>query len=203
MKNILIGLTTFVIALLTVAGLLAMHTRGMAKTELEDALSNAVEQSLENAMSGEAYDVDDTDEFVADIMESILLQIDSDADITIHVLNADLEKGILSVEATEEFEYIGGKKGTVSAKKTAVLDSVTTTEEETYYKICFYVESEDGTENELYKSYSLMKGDFIPEPKTPELDYATFSGWLDADGNEVSITEQTVESDTDFYAKLN
>lgn len=203
MKNIFLGFTMCSLMLLTIAGILSLHTRSSAKTELEDALSAAVEQSLDNVANGKEYTLSSKEEFAADIMEAILLQTDSDAEITINVLEADLEKGILSVEAIEKFDYIGGKKGTVSAKKTAVLDNVTTSQEETYYTIQFFVKNEDGTEDTLYKSYTLAEGDTIPSPKDPDLIYASFAYWTDENGNKVTIDGLTADTDMNFYAKLN
>lgn len=139
MKNVIFGICTFLFSVLVIAGVTCIHARNARQTEVEDALASAVEQSIDNAVSEKEYTIEDTEAFTADILQSILYQLDSDSDVTVEIKGADIENGILSVCVTQEFDYVLGKKGTISVERTAVFNTTADSEEEeegeTYHTI--------------------------------------------------------------------
>ena len=80
-------------------------------------------------------------------------------------VDADIEKGIMTVQVKEEYKHINGKTGAVTASKTVLLEEQQTTEDAEItdtVTINFYL-----PDNTLYKSYKVKKGTEIIEPIAP------------------------------------
>ena len=63
------------------------------------------------------------EEWIIMFLQSLTIQIDSTSELTVKILEADMEKGILSVEATLVFGYIFGKTGSVTCYRTIILEN--------------------------------------------------------------------------------
>lgn len=55
-------------------------------------------------------------------LQSLVSQIESESELTVNILEMDMEKGILSVEAILTFKHPIGTDGAVSAQRTIVLE---------------------------------------------------------------------------------
>ena len=64
-------------------------------------------------------------EFIADFMEALLVQINSDCSIKVNVLDVDYQKGLLSVEVIEKYKHPIGTEGQVSVKRTVIMEQYT------------------------------------------------------------------------------
>lgn len=63
------------------------------------------------------------DEWTANFVNSIAVQIQSQSDLTVHIYEADMEKGLLSAEAVLTFQSpIGNEISVTSEKRTIVLE---------------------------------------------------------------------------------
>ena len=61
--------------------------------------------------------------WISDFATSVALQIESNSDLTIHIYEANLEKGILSAEAILTFENpIGTKSSITTGKRIIILE---------------------------------------------------------------------------------
>lgn len=206
MKNLFYGSILLILFFITVGISLSIHGRSTRQNEMNNILSAALEQSLENAMTGSNYQITSNEEMVADFTQTLLSQVDSKSQITINVLNADIENGIFSVEIIEEFKYPNGKTGSLSYQKTAIYDTVDYQNEDCsvkHYNICFYYKKSLDSDFQEYKTYSLGEGDPLIIPKNPESENATFLGWIDIEGNPAHLDEQVVDKDISYYANMS
>lgn len=209
MKKIISGSVFVFIGMLFVLILLTYIGRGSRKLETDTALAEAIDATLANVFTNHTYTTaDDTDEFIADFIEALLLQVESDSDVKISILEADPEKGILSVEVTETYRHPNGNTGTVSAVRTVIFDRNEEKKAEEFHQVDFYA-----ADGELYKRYRLPHTAMCTYPAAPTREGKTFKCWrfvtggtgtagsvavaqedrskivLSSGGNPVSVTE--------------
>lgn len=186
MRNIVLGFVFAAMILLSVNIVSTMNSRSTRSQELSDALDTALEGTLSTLSKG-TYDISDTDEYIADLMSNIAGQIQSDSELTVNILDADIEKGIMTVQVKEEYKHINGKTGAVTASKTVLLEEQQTTEDAEItdtVTINFYL-----PDNTLYKSYKVKKGTEISEPVAPSENIE----WLE-NGVKVSFPLRSEEN---------
>jgi hypothetical protein len=186
MRNIVIGFVFAAMILLSVNIVSTMNSRSTRSQELSDALDTALEGTLSTLSKG-TYDINNTDEYIADLVSNIAGQIQSDSEFTVNILDADIEKGIMTVQVKEEYKHINGKTGAVTASKTVLLEEQQTTEDAEItdtVTINFYL-----PDNTLYKSYKVKKGTEISEPVAPSENIE----WLE-NGVKVSFPLRSEEN---------
>jgi hypothetical protein len=186
MRNIVIGFVFAAMILLSVNIVSTMNSRSTRSQELSDALDTALEGTLSTLSKG-TYDINNTDEYIADLVSNIAGQIQSDSELTVNILDADIEKGIMTVQVKEEYKHINGKTGAVTASKTVLLEEQQTTEDAEItdtVTINFYL-----PDNTLYKSYKVKKGTEISEPVAPSENIE----WLE-NGVKVSFPLRSEEN---------
>ena len=186
MRNIVIGFVFAAMILLSVNIVSTMNSRSTRSQELSDALDTALEGTLSTLSKG-TYDISDTDEYIADLVSNIAGQIQSDSELTVNILDADIEKGIMTVQVKEEYKHINSKTGAVTASKTVLLEEQQTTEDAEItdtVTINFYL-----PDNTLYKSYKVKKGTEISEPVAPSENIE----WLE-NGVKVSFPLRSEEN---------
>lgn len=186
MRNIVIGFVFAAMILLSVNIVSTMNSRSTRSQELSDALDTALESTLGTLSKG-TYDINNTDEYIADLVSNIAEQIQSDSELTVNILDADIEKGIMTVQVKEEYKHINGKTGAVTASKTVLLEEQQTPEDAEItdtVTINFYL-----PDNTLYKSYKVKKGTEISEPVAPSENIE----WLE-NGVKVSFPLRSEEN---------
>lgn len=160
------------------------------QNELQDTLSTAVEQSLENMKFKKNYTINNTDEFIADFVQSLTLSIESDSDIEVNVLNVDTDKGLFDVEVKEKFRYPNKKKGTITCRKTIVLDEYQR-DKDTYHFVKFVTQKEYKSNDFVeFKTYSVSDKSIVIFPQEePTIKDHKFKGWsLEKPTNDNSPT---------------
>lgn len=201
MKNSGIFLTILVGLIICIAILFSAADRNSRQTEAENGLRNAIENAVENlSESKKDYTVANADEYIADFIEQLLLEVDSNSDISIEILEADYEKNLLSVAVTEEFTYINGKKGTITCEKTIIMDEPVQ-EETVFHTIAFYLTDEAGKEV-IFKEYQVGAGTQfgLSLMEAPTTEGKTFDKWVDLSGQELNQSQLTVDQDYSFFA---
>lgn len=196
MKNIILIFTYVIIGALTLGIIVSAMGREARNVELQSNLSNAVEESLANAMEEKNYTIADQNEFLADVTENITEVLDTNSTVDVKVMKVDLNKGLLSLRVVESFNYVNGKTGSVKCDRTVVFDK-RGQDDEDKYDVYYYISADD---DRPYKRYTLLKGDTILIPKEPSRAGYTFEGWKDADGN-APVSDQTVESGLTYVAQ--
>lgn len=76
------------------------------KQELEEALSVSVSQTLKEVMEQESYGIEDRNQFIAAFLQALIVRTNSDTDMTVSVISADMEKGILDIEVRERIRDV-------------------------------------------------------------------------------------------------
>lgn len=123
MKTGITGTILFMVIILSAFINLSITTENVRLEEIEQALGNAQRQTIENTKIKEMYQINSEEELMAEFNRNLLTQISSDSDITVRVLDADYEEGMLDVEVIAKFKYPTGKDGKVSVRKTIIYDA--------------------------------------------------------------------------------
>lgn len=108
MKHMVFGVLSGGIVILFVVMLLTMQHKNVRKEELEQSLTEAMETTLQMVQAD--ADRDYTSEDMRTLLiRNLVPQMNSDSELTVRMIAADAEKGLLSVEVEEHFSYPGGK----------------------------------------------------------------------------------------------
>lgn len=121
MRNMLIAFISALIALVIILTGFTLHGRSIRQIELD----NALKSSMEDAMTSLTYEEGrpkTEEEWKAAFLQSLAIQINSASDLTVHFLEADMENGILSVEATLTWKHPIGTEGNVSSSMTIIME---------------------------------------------------------------------------------
>ncbi|MCX4319908.1 MAG: hypothetical protein OSJ44_09230 [Lachnospiraceae bacterium] len=212
MKHAVYGVVLGFILILFVFIGATVQGRAVRSDEAETSLGEAIESTAAALFaSDENYTIYDNEKFVADFLKELSLQLGSDSVLTVDVLKADYELGMLSIKVTEEYDHPNGKRGTAEAYKTVIYDNKSI-EDAKIANVCFYrtkEEMEGG--GEPFKTSQALSGDTVFAPEGPEHPYdkehMRFFKWLGKDGAEFpgtgmefEVTEGTKE-DFVFYGE--
>lgn len=84
-----------------------INERASCKQELEEALSLSVSQTVKEVMEQKSYGIENRNEFIAAFLQALILRTNSEVDLTVSVITADMEKGLLDIEVKECLPDIG------------------------------------------------------------------------------------------------
>lgn len=168
--------------------------------ELKSNLPSAVEETVEIMAIDKKYSIGNYNEYIADFISNMSDVLDSDSAIMVEVINADKERGLLSIRVTEEYKHPNGKIGKVDCERTVILNKVDVDVPETF-TVKFWVTNAAG-EQKCYKSYKILEGDSPVTPVNPTNAYASFNGWVDSNGYLADFS-QPVTQDLEYYAVWN
>lgn len=121
MKNVVTGIMMSIMMSLFIIIILTTDDRIIRINEVNTALADALDESI-NVLDMDKYSITDTDELIADVTQGLLMQIESDAEVTVNVMDADKDKGIVTVEAVENFRKASGAAGQTAATRTIILE---------------------------------------------------------------------------------
>ena len=121
MKNMLIAFISAICAVVIILIGFTMHGRSTRQIELDNALKSSMEEAMTSLMYEEGGPQTE-EEWKAAFLQSLAIQINSASDLTVTFLEADMEKGILSVEATLTWKHPIGTQGSVSNVMTVIME---------------------------------------------------------------------------------
>lgn len=121
MKNMLIAFMAALIALVIILTGFTIHGRSIRQVEIDNALKSSMEEAMTSLLYEEGRPQTEQ-EWKASFLQSLTLQINSASDLKVVFLEADMEKGILSVEATLNWTHPIGTPGSVSSTMTVILE---------------------------------------------------------------------------------
>lgn len=178
MKTVIISCVLVFLLIITSLILFTVYGQNTRQNELEDSLSIAVEQSLENLKINKSYSVNNTEEFIADFLENLLISIESDSDIKVEILSVDVEKGLLDVNVIETFSQPNGSTKSISCRKTVILEEYSQAAPN-YYFVRFMTTNEGNDVDFVdYKVYSICEDSLLIVPSTkPTKKNHEFVGW--------------------------
>lgn len=90
--------------------------------ELEDALSVSVSQTMREVMEQESFGIEDQNEFVAAFLQALILRTNSDVDMTVCVISADRERGLLDIEVKERIYFLNREEQEISLRRTVIFE---------------------------------------------------------------------------------
>lgn len=122
MKNAVLLITLAVTGMLTLTILNTIYRRMDRVMELESNLSSVVEETLEDMVLESAYSNEDMDSLVGMFAKSLLSSMDTPSDVTIDVLQCDMEKGILSVRVILSYLHPNQDKGVIICEKHVIIN---------------------------------------------------------------------------------
>ena len=125
MKNVFLGFGITICAIISIVIVMTLCGTNMRQNELNRAVDSALQDTVENQFDSKTYSVSSNDELIADFMEALLVQINSDCSIKVNVLDVDYQKGLLSVEVIEKYKHPIGTEGKVSVKRTVIMEQYT------------------------------------------------------------------------------
>jgi len=124
MKNIILMISGTIIGVLTLIIVMSIDGRMNRSMELESSLSSVLEETVENVFLKKKYEINDSNEFLADLVSELSVLLDANSDITVSVLQCDKEKGILVVKVTATFMHPNGEKGAVSCERSVIFNKL-------------------------------------------------------------------------------
>lgn len=122
MKNVFLGFGITICAIISIVIVMTLCGTNMRQNELNRAVDSAVKDTVENQFDNKTYSLSSNDEFSADFIEALLVQINSDCSVKVNVLDVDYQKGLLSVEVIEKYKHPIGTDGQVSVKRTVIME---------------------------------------------------------------------------------
>lgn len=125
MKSVFLGFGITICSIISIVIVMTLCGTNMRQNELNRAVDSAIKDTVENQFDDTTYSVNSNDEFVADFMEALLVQINSDCSVVVNVLDVDYQKGLLSVEVIEKYIHPIGTEGEVSVKRTVIMEQYT------------------------------------------------------------------------------
>lgn len=198
MKKVIIGICAFLFLIVLVLLGMTIQGRTARQTELENAMESSMEKTMQMlSATGDVKPVTD-EEMTAYFMEALAVQIQSASTLTVQVLEADVNKGLLSAEGILTYQHPIGTTGNVSCKKTILLEQYRTGQEADTYTIQFLAEGE------IFKTYTLSKGSAFINPGIPQgSNEKTFAYWESDYGTgsfEALLGTGTVTEDLTLFA---
>lgn len=121
MKKALYGVFGFISILIFILIWFTIDGRTIRQTELDNALMVSMENAMDMLLLDEGRPLNE-EEWITMFMEALVVQIESSSDLSVNIIDCDMEKGLLSVEATLEYTHVTGTRGTVSAHRTIILE---------------------------------------------------------------------------------
>lgn len=101
MKSVIISSVCISAALLVLMIQSQINARTSCRQELEEALSLSISQTVKEVMEQKSFGIENRNEFIAAFLQALILRTNSESDMTISVLAADMEKGLLDIEVKE------------------------------------------------------------------------------------------------------
>ncbi|MEE3433489.1 MAG: hypothetical protein VZQ50_06470, partial [Lachnospiraceae bacterium] len=174
MKQAMIGIVSLTILILAAVAILTIEGRTMKKNELHSAITYSGKEVLGLLQKEKKGAPDNKEELTRLFTENLKKRLyyeehkkaDRDYEITVDMIAADPEKGILSCNVTEEYRHPNGKMGRIREGATAVIEEeVEIPLHRVEYDICV-----DGRW-QIYKVFILEEGSDFPmvdPPKMPQ-----------------------------------
>lgn len=111
-------ITTVVISFI----LLSINCKSSRKFELDEAVTVALQQTLEDTYIRESFEITTEEQMMEQFTKNLAMRIDSVSDIKIEFITVDYLNGIMDVEVEESFVYPNGKAGSVIYRRAIICD---------------------------------------------------------------------------------
>lgn len=194
MKTTMYGVVSFMVSVFTLVAVMTITNFNTRSNNLEDNLQEAMEASLRTARSTKGYDINSSEELIADVIQGVILYLGENSALDVNIRAADISAGIISLELIQYYTNTNGETTPIKTEKTIILEE---------YTDKFVVNYRLG-DDAYYKVYTLTSGGTLPIPVSPSLPGKNFLGWK-PEGEDVILSSSQVEGlpvdqDYTFYA---
>lgn len=198
MKNVIIIIISAIMGVLMLLMGMTIHGRMNRSMELAGSLSTAVEETVSNAALEKKYDVNNINEYLADIVQGTADALDADGKVQAEVTGIDKERGVAGIRITETYEHPNGSTGTLTYEKTAVVDGKKEGVLPESHTVSFYLSKEDMLAGvNCYKKSAVSAGDAVQAPAVPA--GGAYRGWKDIN-DYIGDFSVPVAEDRAYYA---
>lgn len=122
MKKALLAVFGSIIILIFLLISFTLFGRNIRQTEVDNALAAAMQSAMEQLLLEEGKPATE-EEWKAMFVEAVCVQIESSSELAVHILDADMEKGLLCAEAVLTFRHPIGTTGSVTTgARTIILE---------------------------------------------------------------------------------
>lgn len=130
MKNIIICFSIAVCTFLLVIILSVQNDFSLKRQELKQTITHTMETTLDEVMQKNNYQIKDVDDFMSMYQQYFFSNIQSDADATLKVVDIDMEKGLLVLQATYTYKQVDLKNTPkkITVQKTVLFNGKERTE---------------------------------------------------------------------------
>lgn len=130
MKSVVLSAICISSVLLVLAVQSGQNSMSCYKQELEEALSIAVSQTLKEVFEQDSFGIEERNQFIAAFLQALIVRTNSDADMEVCILTADIERGLLDLEVRERLpegqsSVLLGKNREIIVRRTVVFDQQT------------------------------------------------------------------------------
>ena len=136
---------------------------------------------------------------IAECVELLAAEIDTDSDVVLKVYQNDVQKGVLSMKLQEKFQHPNGMEGTAEAVRTIIREERENVSKE-QYRVRFYQNREGMLgEGSCYQVYTVEEGQCLQPPAEPGGNGVVFAGWHDWNDYAADFS-LPIEENRDYYA---
>lgn len=123
MKKALLSMFSIILILVFFLIFFTLYGRLVRHTEICNALELSMKQAMAQLQLDEGGPSSE-DEWIENFVQSVGIQIQSQSNLTVHIYEADMERGLLSAEAILTFRNpIGTESSVTSEKRTILLEN--------------------------------------------------------------------------------
>lgn len=198
MKTSVFGIGLMYISVIVIIIILTITGRTNRQSEVNNSLQISVEAAVADTLNDRTYTVNDSQELVSDILQSLESTIGTtNGSIQAKIDKVDKEKGIAFLTVTESYSNPNGKPGKVSYTKKIVMDQHEAHDDAAdplTHEASFYVDGK------IYETVVLKKEFQIGKIKDPVKTGKVFLGWSLDGKNVVDLSDLTMDQDYTFHA---
>lgn len=198
MKTSVFGIGLMYISVIVIIIILTITGRTNRQSEVNNSLQISVEAAVADTLNDRTYTVNDSQELVSDILQSLESTIGTtNGSIQAKIDKVDKEKGIAFLTVTESYSNPNGKPGKVSYTKKIVMDQHEPHDDAAdplTRTAVFYVDGK------IYETVVLKKEFQIGKIKDPVKTGKVFLGWSLDGRNVADLSNLTMDQDYTFYA---
>lgn len=96
--------------------------RNSREIELQEGLNNSLSDSLNVLFVNKSYEIEDIEELMADFCAAFLVTQNSPDNITVSLVGANFEEGLVFVEVSADYRFLNGDIEKITCKKAVLLE---------------------------------------------------------------------------------
>ena len=136
MKNAAMIIVSAIMGFLVLGIVLTIGGSMNRRCEAETILPSAMEKTIEGMTLAEE-DCSSGELVLAECVELLAAEIDTDSDVVLEIYQNDVQKGVLSMKLEEKFRHPNGMEGTAEAVRTIIREKRKNVSKE-QYRVRFY-----------------------------------------------------------------